>query len=211
MFVFNWILWQKFHYALRDGQLTRSVVWPVVLLNTPRGAGHLRFLCTDLPLLLEDVAFHQEVCFVHVRAPPYFRCALRRHLNPTFGREWIGRGGPVKWPARSSELNRLDFGLWRHVKSLLYSQPIADLNYHSLSGDKSKTRIFFLKGYALLRDEELKVVLTCLRTTQSICYRDYRNITPYLGSQFCLESCWLELFCSLLWVLHAPAVCNGFC
>ncbi|GFT91410.1 uncharacterized protein TNCV_4285661 [Trichonephila clavipes] len=37
---------------------------------------------------------------------------------------WIGRDGPVNWPARSPDLFCLDFFLWSHMKSLVYTSPV---------------------------------------------------------------------------------------
>lgn len=31
----------------------------------------------------------------------------------------MGRGGPIAWPARSPDLNVLDFFVWGHIKSLI--------------------------------------------------------------------------------------------
>ncbi|GFX86254.1 uncharacterized protein TNCV_2561361 [Trichonephila clavipes] len=42
----------------------------------------------------------------------------------TFGQQWIGRGGPVRWPARSPDLSCLDFYFWGHMKSLVYDTPV---------------------------------------------------------------------------------------
>ena len=36
----------------------------------------------------------------------------------------MGRGGPVAWPPRSPDLTPLDFFLWRHVKSVVYINPV---------------------------------------------------------------------------------------
>jgi hypothetical protein len=55
-----------------------------------------------------------------------FLCVVREHLHQTFGEQWIGCGGPVIWPARSPDLNPLDFWLRGHVKALVYSAPIND-------------------------------------------------------------------------------------
>ena len=36
----------------------------------------------------------------------------------------VGRGGPTAWPARSPDLNPLDFHLWGHLKSIVYATSI---------------------------------------------------------------------------------------
>ncbi|KAJ4449827.1 hypothetical protein ANN_01233 [Periplaneta americana] len=51
----------------------------------------------------------------------------RRYLDRRFPDRWIGRGGPIAWPPRSPDLNPLDFYLWGHLKSLVYSSPVPDL------------------------------------------------------------------------------------
>ena len=47
--------------------------------------------------------------------------SVRRYLNRWYGEWWIGRGGPVPWPPRSSDLNLLDFCVWGYAKGLVYS------------------------------------------------------------------------------------------
>ena len=44
--------------------------------------------------------------------------------NQHFANKWIGRGGPIAWPARSPDLNPLDFHLWGHLKSIVYATSI---------------------------------------------------------------------------------------
>ncbi|KAJ4447862.1 hypothetical protein ANN_09871 [Periplaneta americana] len=51
----------------------------------------------------------------------------RRYLDRRFPDRWIGRGGPIAFPPRSPDLNPLDFYLWGHLKSLVYSSPVRDL------------------------------------------------------------------------------------
>ena len=44
-------------------------------------------------------------------APAHFARAPREVLDRWFPGRWIGRGGAVRWPARSPDLTPLDFYL----------------------------------------------------------------------------------------------------
>lgn len=37
--------------------------------------------------------------------PPHFSRQVRDYLNIIYTNQWIGRGEPTAWPARSSDLN----------------------------------------------------------------------------------------------------------
>ncbi|KAJ4442441.1 hypothetical protein ANN_04027 [Periplaneta americana] len=54
---------------------------------------------------------------------PQRQCPDRK----TFVRLHYRRGGPIAWPPPSPDLNPLDFYLWGHLKSLVYSSPVPDL------------------------------------------------------------------------------------
>jgi hypothetical protein len=99
-----------------------------VFMLPPRlnGMVYLNFLREELPDLLDDVPLQlrQNMWFMHDGAPAHYSVAVREHLNESFPNQWIGRGGPVPWPARSPDLNPLDFYLWGHLKTLVYSSPI---------------------------------------------------------------------------------------
>jgi hypothetical protein len=63
-------------------------------------------------------------------APPHFGADVRNWLNNKFPGRWIGRRGPVEWPARSPDLTPLDFFLWGYLKSIVYAnrpRSMADL------------------------------------------------------------------------------------
>ncbi|EFN69121.1 hypothetical protein EAG_14837, partial [Camponotus floridanus] len=55
--------------------------------------------------------------FMHDGAPPHYTGIVREYLTNNFGNKWIGRGGPIPWPARSPDLNPLDFFFWGHLKT----------------------------------------------------------------------------------------------
>jgi hypothetical protein len=81
---------------------------PPVLPNRVTGAAYHRFLANGLSVLLEHVPLHKQyIRFMHDGTPPHFLRIVRHHLNQTFGDQWIGRGGPVNWPARTPDLNPL--------------------------------------------------------------------------------------------------------
>ncbi|KAJ4451706.1 hypothetical protein ANN_03176 [Periplaneta americana] len=67
--------------------------------------------------------------FPRVREPsPSVLCADDPWFKSSLSfRAFTGRGGPIACPPRSSDLNPLDFYLWGHLKSLVYSSPVPDL------------------------------------------------------------------------------------
>ena len=62
--------------------------------------------------------------FMRDGAPLHFSRVARQFLNQHFANKWIGRGGSIAWPARSPDLNPLDFHLWGHLKSIVYATSI---------------------------------------------------------------------------------------
>lgn len=74
-----------------------------------------------MPVLLADVPLRvrAQLIFQHDGAPAHFSRQVREILNARFPDRWMGRGGPIAWPARSPDLNVLDFFVWGHIKSLI--------------------------------------------------------------------------------------------
>jgi len=54
-------------------------------------------------------------------APPHYGREVKDFLNRNYPNCWIGRQGPIAWPPRSLDLKPLDFYLWDHMKSLVYT------------------------------------------------------------------------------------------
>lgn len=74
-----------------------------------------------MPNLLEDVPLRdrETMMFQHDGAPAHYRRQVREILNARFPDRWIGRGGPIIWPARSPDLNVLDYFVWGYIKALV--------------------------------------------------------------------------------------------
>ena len=45
---------------------------------------------------------------------------VRSWLDRKFPDRWIGRRGPIEWPARSPDLSPPDFFLWGYLKNIVY-------------------------------------------------------------------------------------------
>ena len=66
--------------------------------------------------------------FMQDGAPAHFSRQVRNYLDAQYPERWIGRGGPLLWPARSPDLNPMDFSIWGYLKSIVYDSPINNLN-----------------------------------------------------------------------------------
>jgi transposase len=63
---------------------------------------------------------HKGLSFQQDGAPPHYSVAVRNWLNEKFPDRWIGRRGPIEWPARSPDLSPPDFFLWGYLKNIVY-------------------------------------------------------------------------------------------
>ena len=83
--------------------------------------------------MLEEFAYPEldqvgDVIFQQDGAPPHWGLRVRRSLDMRFPGQWIGRGGPIPWPARSPDVTPLDFFFWGYVKDLVFQTPVADID-----------------------------------------------------------------------------------
>ena len=81
-------------------------------------------LLEDVPLgLISQMVFQHDGCPVHTSR------IVKEHLDNEYGDRWIGRNGPITWPARSPDLNPLDYYVWGRAKNLVYTEEIRDLEH----------------------------------------------------------------------------------
>lgn len=119
---------QRFSVNVWAGIVGNHLVGPYLLPQRLTGANYLCFLQEVLPQLLDDAhisaATRSSMWFQHDGAPSHYEIGVRLHLDVVYGQKWIGRGGPVHWPARSPDLTCLDYFLWGYIKALVYETTI---------------------------------------------------------------------------------------
>ncbi|KYN12730.1 hypothetical protein ALC57_15089 [Trachymyrmex cornetzi] len=67
-----------------------------------------------------SVRLQKQNSFSQDGAGPHNARIVTNYLNEQFPRRWMGRYGPIRWPARSPDLNPLDFFLWGYCKEQIY-------------------------------------------------------------------------------------------
>lgn len=120
----------KFSVNVWVGIVGDSLLGPVFLPDRLTGDAYVNFLRTDLIDCLDTLPLNvrQNMWFMQDGAPPHFSLIAREYLTQAFHGKVISRGSPVAWPARSPDLNPLDFFLWGYLKSLVYRNPIESVD-----------------------------------------------------------------------------------
>lgn len=94
-------------------------------------------------------------------ASSHYAVKVREVLDSKLNGRWIGRRGPIEWPARSPDLTPCDFWYWPYLKSLVFANNIRYETLHSLrSAIEEKINGIPLRMYRdTLRDFEKRVHL----------------------------------------------------
>lgn len=115
------------------GIIKRHIVGPFFIDGSLNGDKYLALLNNDiLPFLARlypgnNGNIHESIWFQQDGAPPHYARNVRELLNDIFPGRWIGRRGPLEWPARSPDLTPLDFFLWGYLKTKVYKSKPNDL------------------------------------------------------------------------------------
>jgi len=91
--------------------LDDRLISPFILEVRLTGEAYVRFLQEELSRLLEDVPLNKRgrMYLQNGGVPPHSSREIRKFLNYLFPGQWIGRGGPHNWTARSPDLSPLDY------------------------------------------------------------------------------------------------------
>nr|XP_012152408.1 PREDICTED: uncharacterized protein LOC105664076 [Megachile rotundata] len=98
------------------------VVGPYILPNRLDGPLYKIFVEHVLPTLLEEIPLEtrKNMYLQHDGAPAHYAADVRSYLDEAFQDRCIGRRGAIAWPARSPDLNPLDFFFWEYLKKEVY-------------------------------------------------------------------------------------------
>jgi hypothetical protein len=104
------------------GIMGTQILGPVILPDILTGQTYVEFLRENLPDFLEEVPLFErnKMFFQQDGAGPHNARIVTNYLNEQFPGRWMGRYGPIRWPARSPDLNPLDFFLWGYCKESIY-------------------------------------------------------------------------------------------
>lgn len=112
---------RRFSVNVWLGILNLRVVGPIFLPNRLNGIEYVNVLeevLDNIPLNLRP-----NMLYMHDGAPAHNARISRDWLNEHFRNRWIGRNGPIAWPARSPDINPLDFFVWGFLKEKVYATP----------------------------------------------------------------------------------------
>ena len=106
------------------GIIGDSLIGPFFIDGILTGEKYTQFLNEQLPQLLEDMPLQERMTmwYQHDGCPAHYAVTSREVLDRNYPGRWIGRGGPVPWPARSPDLTSPDFFLWGHLKGQVYKE-----------------------------------------------------------------------------------------
>ncbi|KAJ8866390.1 hypothetical protein PR048_032233 [Dryococelus australis] len=95
--------------------LTYYFVKRILTSNNQLAVIHVEALCSSRS---KDGTSYSQFFFVVLNHSEKYSFA------PEEDTQWIGRGGPIAWPARSPDLTPLDYFLWNHMNGVVYETPV---------------------------------------------------------------------------------------
>ncbi|XP_067214134.1 uncharacterized protein [Linepithema humile] len=129
----NFLIWQEANpHAIRQcafqyrwtinvwaSVIANKVIGPYFLPPRLNGQTYAQFIENELPILLEDIPLQTRLRLIyqHDGAPAHYSRRTREILDARYPDRWIGRGGPINWPARLPDLNVLDYFIWGYIKA----------------------------------------------------------------------------------------------
>lgn len=157
---------RRFSVNVWAGVIANTFLGPHYLPNNLNGHAYLSFLQNDLPVILEDMPLNirRDMIYQNDGCPAHYARSVRDYFDNTFPNRWIGRNGPILWPARSPDLTPVDFFVWGRLKDLVYDEEIMDIAH---------LRRKIEAGCIIIKNEmKLRVTTTEVRRRARACVRN---------------------------------------
>lgn len=124
-----------------------KIIGPIFINTNLTGAVYLNLLQQEVEEYLDNlpVLLNLRTIWQQDGAPPHNIRPVTNHLNQKYA-VWIGKNGPIHWPAKSPDLNPLDFYLWGALKNNIYSG--------QLSGDTEQLKQLIREAIHLFNADE---------------------------------------------------------
>lgn len=103
------------------GLFAGKIFGPLIFRGSLTGVRYLHFLENDIEHLLEELPIYDynSIIWQQDGAPAHNVLPVTNYLNNRYNL-WIGRRGPIQWPANSPDLSPLDIFLWGYLKNRIY-------------------------------------------------------------------------------------------
>ena len=98
---------------------SKGIIGPYFFDDTVNGENYLEMLQN---YFWPKVKHNKDCFYQQDGASAHYTKIVRKWLDDKFEDRWVGRRGPVEWPARSPDLTPLDFFFWGVLKDLVYSE-----------------------------------------------------------------------------------------
>ncbi len=104
------------------GIWSEDVIGPFFFNDTVTVNSYLEMLNKEIVPTIARRMNLKEIHYMHDGAPAHYAQSVRHFLDKTFPNRWMGRRGPIDWPARSPDLTPTDFFLWGVIKDRVYAR-----------------------------------------------------------------------------------------
>ena len=98
-----------------------GIIGPFFFPETVTAHSYLEKLRREIVPSITRKMDSTEIFYMQDGAPPHYAQSVRQFLDEIFPDRWIGRRGPIEWPARSPDLTPTDFFLWGFIKDRVYA------------------------------------------------------------------------------------------
>jgi hypothetical protein len=104
------------------GISSRGVIGPFFTATRLNATEYMEILKDKFLPSAKRMMKGEEFWFQQDGAPAHSARTIMDFLDKVLPGKWIGRGGPLSWPARSPDLTPMDFGLWGYVRPLVLAR-----------------------------------------------------------------------------------------